>query len=62
MWFVCVRMHLATYLCTVYAHKLVVGPADESSHYKIMDENHPWKIDIHGWFLVVCDIIIAHDG
>ena len=40
----CVRMHLATYLCTVYAHKLVVGPADESSHYKIMDENHPGKI------------------
>ena len=45
-----------------YSHVYTVGPADESSHYKIMDENHPGKIDIHGWFLVVCDIIIAHDG
>ena len=52
---VCVCAHTPCYLCTVYAHMLVVGPAD--SHYEIMDENHPRKISPFmdgSWLCLLC--------
>ena len=38
---------MLSHTCTVL-FTCTVGPADESSHYKLMDENHPWMTMVPG--------------